>query len=144
MYLANSTGMMRFSYIGERKRKKEREREPTHSRVCFSSSLCSQLCLTLCDPKDCSPPGSSVHGILKARMLEWVAISSSRGTSPPRDQTCMSSVSCIAGGLFTTKSHQGISYIHIYFLFFFGFPSHLGHHRALSRTACTVQQVLIS
>ena len=39
-------------------------------------------CLTLCDPMDCSPPGSSVHGILQARMLEWVAISFSRGSSP--------------------------------------------------------------
>ena len=38
-------------------------------------------CLTLCDPVDCSPPGSSVHGILQARILEWVAISFSRGSS---------------------------------------------------------------
>ena len=50
-----------------------------------------QLCLTLCDSMDCSPPGSSVHGILQARILEWVAISSSRGSSQPRDQTCVSS-----------------------------------------------------
>ena len=40
-----------------------------------------QLCLTLCTPMDCSPPGSSVHGISQARILEWVAISSSRGSS---------------------------------------------------------------
>ena len=46
----------------------------------------------LCDPMDCSPPGSSVHGILQARILEWVAISSSRGSSRPRNQT---HVSCI-------------------------------------------------
>ena len=52
-----------------------------------------QSCLTLCDPTDCSPPGSSVHGILKARILEWVAIPSSRGSSQPRDRT---QVSCIA------------------------------------------------
>ena len=39
------------------------------------------LCLTLCDPMDCSPPGSSVHGILQARILEWVAMPSSRGSS---------------------------------------------------------------
>ena len=49
------------------------------------------LCLaqswpTLSDPMDCSPPGSSVHGILQARILEWVAILFSRGSSPPRDQ----------------------------------------------------------
>ena len=46
-----------------------------------------QLCPTLCDPKDCSPPGSSVHGILQARILQWVAISFSRGSFLPRDQT---------------------------------------------------------
>ena len=44
-------------------------------------------CLTLCDPMTCSPPGSSVHGILQARILEWAAIFSSRGSSPPRDRT---------------------------------------------------------
>ena len=44
----------------------------------------TQLCPTLWDPMDCSPPGSSVHGILQARILEWVAISFSRGSSPPR------------------------------------------------------------
>ena len=53
----------------------------------------TQLCLTLCDPMDCSPPGSSVHGILQARILEWVAISFSRGSSQPSDRT---QVSCIA------------------------------------------------
>ena len=46
-----------------------------------------QSCLTLCDPMDCRPPGSSVYGILQARILEWVVISSSRGSSRPRDQT---------------------------------------------------------
>ena len=45
----------------------------------------SQSCLTLCDPVDCSLPGSSVHGILQARTLEWVAIPFSRGSSWPRD-----------------------------------------------------------
>ena len=58
----------------------------------------TQLCLTLCHRVDYSPPGSSVHGILQARILEWVAISSSRGSSQPEDQT---QVSCIAGKLFT-------------------------------------------
>ena len=47
-------------------------------------------CLTRCDPLDCSPPGSSVHGILQARMLAWAAISFSRGSSRPRAQTCVS------------------------------------------------------
>ena len=53
-----------------------------------------QSCLTLCDPKDYSLPGFSVHGILQARILEWVAISTSRGSSQPRDQTLISHVSC--------------------------------------------------
>ena len=48
--------------------------------------LLAQWCLTLCDPMDCSPPGFSVHGILQARRLEWIAISLSKGTSWPRDQ----------------------------------------------------------
>ena len=62
--------------------------------VCISHSVLS----TLCDPMGCSLPGSSVHGILQARILEWVAISSSRGSSWSRDQI---QVSCIAGKLFT-------------------------------------------
>ena len=55
-----------------------------------------QSCLTLCDPMDCSPPGSSVHGILQTRILEWVAMPSSRGSSQPRDRTHVSYISCIA------------------------------------------------
>ena len=54
-----------------------------------------QSCPTLCDPVDCSPPGSSVHGILKARILEWVAIPFSRGSSKPRNQTHVSYISRI-------------------------------------------------
>ena len=57
----------------------------------------SHSCQTLCHPMDCSPPGSSVHGILQARIPEWVAIPFSRGSSRPRDQT---RVSCIAGRFF--------------------------------------------
>ena len=49
--------------------------------------LVAQLCLTLCDPMDCSCPGSSVHVILQARILEWVAMPSSRGSSWLKDQT---------------------------------------------------------
>ena len=49
--------------------------------------FCTQSCQTLCDPLDCSLPGSSVHGILQASILEWVVISYSRGSSWPRDQT---------------------------------------------------------
>ena len=57
----------------------------------------AQSCLTLCDPMDCSPPGSSVYGILQARILEWVAFPFSRGSSQPRDRAW---VSGIAGGFF--------------------------------------------
>ena len=48
-------------------------------------TLVTKSCLTLCDPMDCSQPGSSVHGISQARILEWVAISFSRGSSQPRN-----------------------------------------------------------
>ena len=60
--------------------------------------LVAQLCLTLCDSIDYSPPGFSAHGILQARILEWVAISFSRGSSQSRDQT---QAFCIAGRFFT-------------------------------------------
>ena len=65
--------------------------------------LSLQSSLTLFDPMDCSPPGSSVHGILQARILEWVAMPSSRGSSQPRNQNFVSCDSCIAGGFFTTE-----------------------------------------
>ena len=71
-------------------------------------SLCvsvTQSCPALCHPMDCSPSGSSVHGILQARRLEWVAISSSRGSSLPRDQTQVSRVSCVAGKFFYRLNH---------------------------------------
>ena len=75
--------------------------------VCVTESLCSteeidtdckqtmkvllaHSCLPLCNPMDCSPPGSSVHGIFQARILEWAAIPFSRGSSRPRDQTKVS------------------------------------------------------
>ena len=69
--------------------------------------MSARLCLTLCDPMDCSPLGSSVHGILQARILQWVAISSSRGSSWPRDQTHISCVSCIGKWILYSLSHWG-------------------------------------
>ena len=59
-------------------------------RLC--ECLVAKLCLTLCDPMDSSPPGSSVHGVLQARILEWNAIFSSRDSPQPWDRT---HVSCI-------------------------------------------------
>ena len=61
--------------------------------------LVTQSCLTLCHPMDCSLPGPSVHGILQARILEWVAMPSSRESSRSTDRT---SVSCITGRFFIT------------------------------------------
>ena len=53
----------------------------------------AQLCSTLFDPRDCNPPDSSIHGILRARILEWVAMPSSKGFFHPRDQTYLSYIS---------------------------------------------------
>ena len=63
---------------------------------CVCECVCwAQLCLTLWDPMNCTLPGSSVHGISQARILEWVAISYSRESFWPRDGTHVSCVSCI-------------------------------------------------
>ena len=67
--------------------------------VCYHSVV-AQLCPTLCNPTDCSLPGSSVRGIHQARILKWVVISFSRRSFPPRDRT---RVSCIANGLFVSE-----------------------------------------
>ena len=63
-------------------------------------ALLLHSCPALCDPVDCSLPGSSVHGIILAKILEWVAISSSGGSSQLRDPTCSF---FIAGDFFTTE-----------------------------------------
>ena len=68
--------------------------KPTLSPWCMCAQSL-QSCLTLFDPMDCSPPGFSTHGISQARILEWVAMSSSRGSSWPRDPARISYVSCI-------------------------------------------------
>ena len=60
-----------------------------------------QLSPTLCDHLDCSLPGSAVHGILQARILEWVSISYTRGSSRPRDWTLITCVPCIADRFFS-------------------------------------------
>ena len=76
--------------------------------------LIAQSCPTVWDPQDCSPPGSSVHGILQARTLDWVAIPLSSGPSQPRHQT---QVFCIAGRFFTvraTREAQIDIYLYLY------------------------------
>ena len=88
---------------------RENQTEPASSKaarfhlfffLCTLAKLL-QSCQTLCDPMDSSWPGSSVHGILQARILEWVAIPSSKGSFWPRNRTHISYISCIAGGFFT-------------------------------------------
>ena len=73
------------------------------------NSLCAcqvaQSCLTLCDSMDCSPPGSSVHGTCQVRILERVAIASSRGSSPCGDQTHVSCASFIGRRFFTAARY---------------------------------------
>ena len=76
-------------------------RSPTPKFLYLSAAVAAkslQSCLTLCDPMDCSPPGSSFHGDSPAKTLEWVVKPTSRRSSQPRDST---QVSCIAGGLLT-------------------------------------------
>ena len=68
-----------------------------------------QLCPTLCNPMDCSLSGSSVHGILQARTLEWVAILSFRGSSRPRDWTRISYISCIGKQVVYHQRYRGSS-----------------------------------
>ena len=71
--------------------------------------LLAQSCLTLCDPINCSPPGSPVPEIPLARILEWVAIYFSRGASQPRDQTQVS----LCRQILYRLSHQGSPYLYI-------------------------------
>ena len=116
-------------------------------------ALVIQSCLPLCDPMDSSPPGSSVHGILQARILEWVAMPFSRGSSWCRDRT---PASHIAGRYFTiwatwlpySSSHGGISSLsflgssldltHWYTLFcWLRWPNRLCFHPTSERTLCS-------
>ena len=71
---------------------------------CILSEV-AQSCLTLCDPMDCSLPCSSVHGIFQVRVLGWVVISFSRGSSQPRDRTW---VPCIVGRRFTVSATREV------------------------------------
>jgi len=67
----------------------------------IGDSTHAQSCPTLGEPMDCHPPGASVRGIFQARILEWVAMPSSRGSSQPGDRTHVSCISFTAGGFFT-------------------------------------------
>ena len=85
-------------------------RAPSDSALCVKV-LVSQSCPTLCNPMDCSLPGSSVNGIFQARILDWVAIPFSSGSSQPRVQTW---VSCITGRFFTICATREAHYGELY------------------------------
>ena len=78
------------------------------SRMCVCVHAKSlQSCPTLCCPMDCGPPGTSVHGILQARILERIAMPSSSRASGPRGRTCISHVSCIGRRVLHHQRHLG-------------------------------------
>ena len=83
-------------------------------RVCACVCVCVLIYVQLCDLMNFNPPGSSVHGISQARILEWVAISSSRGFSPPRDQTHISCIFVHWQEDSLPLSHMGSPWYHIY------------------------------
>ena len=90
---------------------KQNEGKEPISYICFCCCLVAKSCPTLCNPMDCSPSGSSVHRISQARILKWVAISSSRGSPKFRDQIC---VPCLADKLFSTEALGKTIPIYVY------------------------------
>ena len=105
LYCWKLAGQNQMSQAGAR-----REERGSEHNICaqffFSCVKSLQSCPTLCDPMNCNLPGSSVHGILQARTLEWVAMPS-RGSSQPRDQTHISSVSCTGRWALYHQHHLG-------------------------------------
>ena len=97
---ANLRPTQQRGYLHSQKDGKQWESKIHKTVITLIHAKLLQSCLTPCNPMDCSPPGPSVHGILQARILEWVAMPSSRGSSPPRDRTHISYDSCIAGRFF--------------------------------------------
>ena len=105
---------------------------PRHLQLCSRCYFCLefvtlymhakslQSCPTLCDPMHCSQPDSSVHGILQARILEWVAVPSCRGSSWPRDWTCVSYISCIGRQVLHTSATWE-AFVILYFPFNFSY-----------------------
>ena len=102
-------------------------------------SVCVLNAVWLCDPMDCSPPGSSLHGIFQTRILQWVAISFSRGPSWPSNQTYIPCASCIGRWILyhcatweapewmLLRSKKGINYLHMV------------HNRWTSIMSCSVR-----
>ena len=112
IYTSHMQWYRHISKSASKKRKLKGMRIPRfdHLRLCVCACPLSPiLCNSLWPHGLYSPPGSSVHGISQARILEWVAIIFSRGSSQPRDQTCISCISCIGGQVLYQLSHQGKS-----------------------------------
>ena len=95
--LKRKDGLIKRGFLGDAIRTPGRlsRKQLLSSHLSCVRAQSLQSCPTLCDSLDCSPPGSSVHGILRAIILECVAMTSSRGSSRHRDQTHISYVSCI-------------------------------------------------
>ena len=106
--LSKLSKVIQFSYRHclLHQQKKEKKRAVFHTLCHCACAPSRSVMPNSCDPTDCSPPDSSIHGILQARILEWVAISCSRGSSRSRHQTW---VSCIAGSLWWTGAGKGAS-----------------------------------
>ena len=100
---ANLQPTRQRGYLHSQKDGKQWESKIHKTVITLVHAKLLQSCLTPCNPMDCSPPGPSVHGILQARILEWVAMPSSRGSSPPRDRTHISYDSYITGRFLTAE-----------------------------------------
>ena len=109
------------------------------SYTCMYPCMCAKLLqsrLTLCNPVECSSPGSSVYGILLARTLEWVAMPSSGRSSWPRDWTCISFGCCMGRWVLYHCCHLGSPYVYVY-LFFFHIC--IGHYKVLRTITYAIQ-----
>ena len=114
----------------------------THVYVCVCVCVHSQSCLTLCDFMNCSLPSSSVHGILQVRILEWVVMPSSRGSSQLRDRACVSYVSCIGRQILYHQCHWGLHVQDRVFLLLL--LSHFSHVRLCATPQTAANQALPS
>ena len=102
------------------------------NRLCVCVCVCVFVCVQLLihGPMDFRPPGSSAHRIFQTRILEWVAISSSRKSSQPRDLTCVPCVCCIGRWILYHQHQQGISYMYTYIPSFLDFlPQVITEHQ---------------
>ena len=104
------------------------------SRLHMCCCLVAKSCPTLCNPMDCSPPGSTVHGILQARLPEWVVISSSRASSQPRDQT---HISCIGRWIlfYHWATWKPLSTLYLFLMTCVHSPQHMGFCGIITESA---------